>query len=102
MIYSKQPISINEQIDKLKSRGLIIEKPIEVAKYLRTIGYYRLSGYWWPLQSDKIEHSFKDGARFSQVISLYKFDSELRWLLFKAIEKIEISLRSNLVYHISH
>lgn len=102
MIYSKQPISINEQIEKLKSRGLIINNLGEADRYLRTVGYYRLAGYWWPLQSDKVKHTFKEGAKFSRVVSLYRFDTELRMLLFKAIEKIEISLRAKLVYHISH
>jgi abortive infection bacteriophage resistance protein len=33
---------------------------------------------------------------------LYNFDRELRIILFDAIEKIEISLRTKLIYHLSH
>jgi len=32
---------------------------------------------------------------------LYRFDSELRSLIFEVIEKIEISLRTKLIYHLS-
>ncbi|WP_252730094.1 Abi family protein [Zobellia uliginosa] len=35
-------------------------------------------------------------------LALYNFDAELRLLLFDVIEKIEISLRTKLIYHLSH
>src|SRR5690606_21052803 len=44
----------------------------------------------------------KPNSKFSDVINLYNFDRELRILLFDVIEKIEISLRSKLIYHLSH
>ncbi len=54
------------------------------------------------MQADKENHTFKPNSRFSDVISLYNFDRELRILLFDVIEKIEISLRTKLIYHLSH
>jgi len=66
------------------------------------VGYYRLAGYWWPLQSDKVNHRFKANSTFENVIQLYNFDRELRILLFDAIERIEIAMRGMLVYHLSH
>jgi abortive infection bacteriophage resistance protein len=44
---------------------------------------------------------FKQNSKFKDVISLYNFDAELRILLFGVIEKIEISLRTKLIYHLS-
>src|SRR5690606_20649797 len=52
--------------------------------------------------ADKEQHIFKPNSKFSGVINLYNFDRELRILLFDVIEKIEISLRSKLIYHLSH
>jgi abortive infection bacteriophage resistance protein len=102
MIYSKKTFTIDEHIAQLVERGLTI-KNIETAKhYLANVSYYRLAGYWWPMQSDKINHFFKPESTFDDVISLYNFDSELRILLFDVIEKIEISLRTKLIYHLSH
>jgi abortive infection bacteriophage resistance protein len=102
MIYSKKVCTIEEHIVQLIERGLTI-KNIETAKhYLANVSYYRLAGYWWPMQSDKINHRFKADSTFDDVISLYNFDSELRILLFDVIEKIEISLRTKLIYHLSH
>jgi abortive infection bacteriophage resistance protein len=102
MIYSKEAFTIEEHITQLIERGLIISNIEEAKHYLTNISYYRLAGYWWPMQSDKIDHKFKQGSTFNDVISLYSFDSELRVLLFDVIEKIEISLRTKLIYHLSH
>lgn len=66
------------------------------------ISYYRLAGYWWPMQEKREQHRFKPNSRFIDVINLYNFDRELRILLFDVIEKIEISLRTKMIYHLSH
>ncbi len=101
-MYNKPAFTIEQQILQLRARGLIINEEDNVEHYLLNISYYRLAGYWWPMQSDKVLHQFKAGSKFSDVISLYKFDLELRLLIFEVIEKIEISLRSKMIYHLSH
>lgn len=101
MLYDKKVFTIEEHIDQLKSRGLLIENENLAKKYLSNISYYRLAGYWWSMQEDKVLHTFKPNSKFSNVIKLYNFDSELRLLLFDVIEKIEISLRTKLIHHVS-
>ncbi|MBL7897684.1 MAG: Abi family protein, partial [Crocinitomicaceae bacterium] len=101
-MYSKDAFTITQHIQQLKQRGLIIENEDTAIQYLSHVSYYRLAGYWWPMQSDKTTHTFKSNSRFEDVISLYNFDRELRILLFDVIEKIEISLRTKLIYHLSH
>lgn len=54
------------------------------------------------MQDDKNNHHFKQNSRFADVIALYNFDRELRLIIFDIIEKIEISLRTKLIYHLSH
>jgi len=102
MIYNKPPTTIEEQILKLKDRGMIINNEPLAKKYLSHISYYRLVGYWWPMYADKETHQFKENSRFEDAISLYNFDHSLRMLLFDIIEKIEISLRTKMIYHLSH
>jgi abortive infection bacteriophage resistance protein len=97
MLYEKQSIPLDEQIEQLKSRGLAITDEQYARHYLRNVSYYRLAGYWWPMQLDKIRHVFKPHSRFEDVIALYSFDSELRLLVFNAIERIEIGLRTRFV-----
>lgn len=102
MSYEKPALTIDQHIESLKERGLIIDDEKLAIHYLKNVSYYRLAGYWWPMQSDKTKHVFKPNSRFSDVIHLYNFDRELRILLFDVIEKIEISLRTRLIYHLSH
>ncbi len=101
MIYSKIPKSIEQQISLLKERGMYFEDEQRAKHYLENISYYRLAGYWWPMQSNKTNHLFKDNTQFSKVIELYNFDRKLRILVFDIIEKIEISLRTKMIYHLS-
>lgn len=100
-MYSKEAISIENQIQQLVKRGLEINEGDDAGHYLSNISYYRLAGYWWPMQSDKEKHLFKSHSRFIDVIALYNFDRELRLLLFDVIERIEISLRTKLIYYLS-
>lgn len=102
MIYSKEAFTIDQHIEQLQSRGLVIQNKELAIHYLSHVSYYRLAGYWWPFQADKTQHLFKPTSKFEDVISLYNFDRELRILLFDVIEKIEISLRTKLIYHLSH
>jgi len=101
-LFNKPPLNINEQVNQLIERGLIIDEEEYAQNLLKHVSYYRLAGYWWPMQSDKVNHVFKPNSKFSDVIALYNFDRELRLILFDTIEKIEISLRTKLIYHLSH
>ncbi|WP_188459356.1 Abi family protein [Psychroflexus planctonicus] len=101
-MFSKKPLTIKQQIKQLQDRGLTISKTKLAEKYLSNISYYRLGEYWYVMQSDKLNHVFKPNSNFDDVIALYNFDAELRLLLFEVIEKIEISLRTKLIYHLSH
>lgn len=101
MRYTKNSIDVTQQIIQLKQRGLIFSNEFEAAQILQNISYYRLAGYWWPMQSDKINHLFKPNSTFDNVIAIYKFDRELRVLIFDVIERIEIGFRTRLIYYLS-
>ena len=55
-----------------------------------------------PFESDHGSHRFQPGTSFDQVLDLYIFDRELRLLVMDAIERIEISVRTQWAYHFSH
>ncbi|SHI60934.1 Abortive infection bacteriophage resistance protein [Mesonia phycicola] len=101
-MFSKKAFTLTEQVKQLQERGLYIPNSKLAERYLANISYYRLGEYWYVMQADKENHIFKPNSRFSDVIALYNFDAELRLLLFDVIEKIEISLRTKLIYHLSH
>ena len=99
--YTKLSLAVQDQVNLLKNRGLHIPDEIRAARYLQNISYYRLSGYMYPFLSDPKNHLYKAGASFEDVLDLYRFDREFRILVFSAIEKIEIALRTQTVNQFS-
>ncbi|MCB9194851.1 MAG: Abi family protein [Flavobacteriales bacterium] len=94
--------STNEQIELLKSRGMILDlDEVKVKELLHDIGYYRLGFYWHPFEKDK-DHNFIDNTKFSSVVALYYLDVDLRNLLVRALYRIEVNFRSNVVYYVSN
>lgn len=98
---AKPPKTINEQIEILLERGMEITDISSAKHFLANISYYRLKGYWWEMQIDTVDHEFKEDANFTDVIDLYNFDRHFRLIVFDAIERIEIALRTKLIYHLS-
>ena len=64
---------------------------------LRNISYFRIASYLRFMEEDQLHHLYKSGSTFEQAINLYLFDKELRQLIFKAIQDIEISLRTKMI-----
>lgn len=102
MNYSKPAITIQDQIAKLKARGLRFDDEALAESYLSNISYYRLRAYTYPFQDNSHpDHPFTTDISFEEIIKLYVFDRKLRILVFDALEKIEISFRTQLIYHYS-
>ena len=53
MKYSKQPLTIEQQISLLKDRGLAIIDEAAAQKVLGSISYFRLANYFRPMETDK-------------------------------------------------
>lgn len=76
-------------------------KDEELAKsYLQRISYFRLKYYWIDMIDEEVD-DFKKDSSFEAVIERYEFDRELRQILFKAIEMLEIGLRTKIITSIS-
>ncbi len=100
--YTKPPLTYQQQINQLKNRGLLIGNNEKALHLLANISYYRLSGYWYPLLSNKQTHLFKPNSTLDNAFSLYCFDRELRQLVLAEIEKIEVAIRAKISYVLSH
>lgn len=94
--------TLQEQIELLTNRGMIINDEELAAKWLREIGYYRLSLYTYHFRKSRNDrnapHTFRDGSTFENIVALYIFDRELRYRVFTGIEKIEVALRAHIGY----
>lgn len=103
--YNKPSKTYQEQIQLLKSRGLIITNEHQAIELLKRVNYYRLSAYFIPLQYPKNSTQkdiFKDHATFEDIVNLYCFDCELREFLFVYLGKLECSLRAKISYYHSY
>ncbi len=104
--YCKPWLSIEDQVQKLADRGLVISSVSQAEEQISRIGYYRLTGYLHPFRqrdtsvdgSGGLLSSYKPGITLEQVISLVDYDRRLRLLMLDAVERIEISVRMRLGY----
>lgn len=99
-VYNKTPLSFAEQLALLQSRGLSVADEPKAISYLQQISYYRLSAYFLPYQAAK--DTFNPGTTFKQIIDIYSFDRELRLLVFDCIERIEVAIRTQMIYQMAH
>lgn len=99
-VYSKPPLTYQDQVQTLVDRGLQVPDPLRAQSYLSHISYYRLSAYCLPFQN--VKDQFNKNTTFDDVLSLYMFDRELRLLILDAIERIEIGLRTQIIYQLAH
>ncbi|MDO5772085.1 MAG: Abi family protein [Bacteroidales bacterium] len=93
--YNQPQIAVEEQIRLLKSEGLSFENECRAKHLLNNISMFRLKSYLKPLRQQK-SRRFKPGAKFDQAYTLYKFDSELRKMVCSELEKVEVSIRTQL------
>ena len=105
--YDKLPLTFDQQLNKLKQRGMVVADDADALHRLATVSYYRLSGYWYSMRqvspsSGELLNAFRPNTTFSQVIELYEFDRALCSLVLDAIERIEISFRTQMTYHFGH
>lgn len=103
--YPKPYKSIPQLLTLIQQRGMEITDINAATRCLTRVGYYRLSGYWFPLRKSHtarrpdgsnatvIENDFRPGSRFSDVSDLYVFDKNLRLIILDAVERVEVSLK---------
>lgn len=98
--YTKPPLTLEAQADQLLSRGLEAGRDELVAR-LRSVSYYRLSGYSYTFRENGGD-SFQKGTTLQEVWARYTFDRRFRLIVMDAIERVEICVRAELVYCLAH
>ena len=105
--YTKQAKSLDEQIAILRSRNVIINDEDKAKEYLSDIGYYRLGFYSFPFETtypyldSRRCHEVKPGTTIEDIIALYYYDSDLRAILNRYLSRIEVSVRTTIIYQLS-
>jgi len=87
--------TLDEQIAILESRGLKIPDKSAAKEFLLRNNYYRVSGYSLTLRDYDV---FFESATFQNIIDIYECDQEMRHILLKYIEIIEVTVKSAYSY----
>ena len=90
-------LSADEQISRLRLRGMSIGDETFARQCLSNVSYSRLKAYWDPFRDD--DNKFFPGSRFEDVFDLYFFDRKLRLIVMDAIEWVEVALRTKWIDH---
>lgn len=93
--------TINEQIDILKDRGLIIEDELSAQEILLRENYFFIMGYRHLFMTSKKDNKFIPGTTFRELYSLFLFDRYFRNIIFKNLLVIENQLKSVISYQLS-
>ena len=104
---TKSATTIDQQLDLLVSRGLAIANKDKAREILLDVGYYRLGFYLFPFEKSYPNlrdrtHEYIEGASFEDAVNLYYFDFDLRLLLMRYLNRIEIAFRTSLIYYLSN
>ena len=91
--------TLDEQIDILKHKGLIINDTKYAKEVLLRENYFFLNGYRHLLVNK--DRTFKHGATFEELYSIFLFDRSLRNIIFKYLLVIENNLKSIFSYQLS-
>lgn len=103
---SKPHLRIDQQIEQLEGRGLVIDDPELAANLFYNYNYYRLRGYFHVFLANKAAEpsghassDFAPGVSVSDIHSLVVFDHELRHALLRILAEFEIQFRARYAYH---
>lgn len=97
----KKPLSFDEQIDALKRHGMIIENEKKAKRILSEINYYRFTGYALQFRNAQNQNGYVEGTSFDRVYRIYIFEEELRVILKKYLDMVEIFARTQIAYGFS-
>ncbi len=71
---------------------------------LSRVNFYRLSAYWYPFKRPAADgaapSALVPGTRFESVVVVYEFDRKLRLLVLDGLERVEVSIRTAVTYHL--
>lgn len=93
--------SIDEQIEVLKNKRLIIDNEDEAKEVLLRENYFFISGYRHVFMNSVMDKTFITGVTFRELYSLFLFDRYFRNILFKNLLIIENQMKSILSYQLS-
>jgi abortive infection bacteriophage resistance protein len=108
--YTKGWLPLEAQAERLVRRGLEVTDTDDAIALLRSIGYYRVTGYLYPfLESEqyvgedghartRVLDKYRPGTTVHHAQSIIDFDRQLRLLVLEGVERIEVAVRMRTGY----
>ena len=98
---AKQFKTLEEQIEILKHKGLVINNESYAKEVLLRENYFFLSGYRHVFMDPKDTKRYIEGTTFEELYSLFLFDRQFRNIIFKHLLILENNLKSIISYRLS-
>lgn len=98
---TKEFKTLDEQIEILKSRGLVINDIDKTKELLLRENYFFVNGYRHIFMKNHKEDSFIPGTTFEELYAVFQFDRSFRNVLFKNLLIVENNLKSIIAYKLS-
>ena len=93
--------TLEEQIEILQSKGLVIDDINFAKEVLLRENYFFLAGYRHLLLKSKNDKRFINNANFNELYALFNFDRQVRNIIFKNLLIIENNIKSIFSYQLS-
>ena len=93
--------TLDEQVEILQSKGLIINDIPETKDILLRENYFFISGYRILFMESQENKKFLPGTTFDELYSMFQFDRHVRNILFKNLLIIENNIKSIMAFHLS-
>lgn len=101
MLVTKEFKTIDQQIEILKNKGLIIGDENKAYDILLKENYFFINGYRHLFMNSPSDKTFVSGATFDELYALFQFDRYSRNIFFKNLLIIENRLKSVISYQLS-
>lgn len=93
--------TLEQQIEILESRGLVINDYDKAKNILLRENYFFINGYRHLLLKPGQTNEFIEGSTFEELYSIFLFDRRIRNIMFKNILIIENNIKSIISYQMS-
>ncbi len=93
--------TLDEQIEILKSKGLIVDDIEEAKEILFRENYFFISGYRHLFMRSIKENRFIEGTTFDELYAMFLFDRKIRNIMFKYLLMVENNIKSIISYTLS-
>ena len=101
MALKKEFKTLDQQVDILRSKGLVIENEEKVKKILFRENYFFINGYRYIFYKSQEERCFIEGTTFEELYAFFLFDRNIRNIMFKNILIVENNIKSVMSYVMS-